>query len=96
MVERLHMSGLIANITYEDMADVTASDSAAVPGNVAAGFGADVAGTITFTTLLGSKHTRTILAGLIYNIAVKQIWSTGTTATGLYVVYQSPYFARSA
>lgn len=87
------MSSVLA-ITYEDMADITPSDSATVPGNVAAGFGADVAGTIRFKTLAGSTHTRTILAGIIYTIAITQVLATSTTATGIYCVYANPYKPR--
>ena len=90
MVARLHVSSILA-ITYEDCQNVTASDSAKVPGNRAAGFGCDVAGTIAFITVRGTTVTRTCLAGLIYNIAITQIKATGTTATGLFCVYVNPY-----
>lgn len=76
------------------MQSVTPSDTAKVPGGVAAGFGADVAGTIKFTTLAGSTNTRTILAGIIYDIAVTQIFASSTTATGVYCVYGQPYRMR--
>ena len=84
------------DITYEDCQNVTASDTVNVPGNQAAGFGCDVAGTIAFITKAGTTVTRTCLAGLIYNIAITRIKATGTTATGLFAVYKAPYNPRSA
>ena len=84
--------GDVSSITYEDMRNVTPSDTLKVPGNIAAGFGADVAGTIKFTTMGGSTNTRTILAGIIYDIAVTQIFATSTTATGIYCVYGGPLY----
>jgi hypothetical protein len=85
--------GSVLSITYEDMQNVTPSDTALVPGNRAAGFGADAAGTVTITTVRGTKITRTILAGLIYDVAITKIWNTSTTATGIYCVYAEPYTA---
>jgi hypothetical protein len=84
----------IRSITYDDMQNVTPSDTLLVPGRQASGFGADVAGTMTVTTIAGTKITRTVLAGVIYPVAILQIWNTNTTATGTFAVYAVPYAAR--
>lgn len=83
----------IRSISYEDMADVTPSDATKQWGGAkpAAGFMCDVAGTVRFMTARGSTHTRTVNAGVIYPIAVQQIFTTGTTATGIAVVFALPY-----
>ena len=85
------MSSILA-ICFDAMVDVTPSDSAAQFGaKPAAGFMCDVAGTIKFADGRGVVHTRTVLAGLIYPIAVKQVYSTGTTATGISALVAAPY-----
>jgi len=86
--------GSILDITYEDMADVTPSDTVAVPGGMAAGFGSDSGGTMTVITARGTTVQRTTVAGRIYNVAIQQIKSTGTSATGTFVVYARPFGPR--
>ena len=82
----------IRSITYDDMADVTPNDSTPQwPAKPAAGFMVDVAGTVKFVTARGTTHTRTVNAGVIYPIAIKQIWNTGTTATGIAALFAMPY-----
>lgn len=87
------MSSVLA-VSYEDIQNVTASDTVNVPGNVAAGFGCDVAGNIAVITLKGTTVTRTCLAGVWYTCAITRIKSTGTTATGLFAIYAQPYRER--
>jgi len=48
------------------------------------GISCNVAGNITVTDARGKKSTIGIIAGFIYPVRIKRVWSTGTTATGLH------------
>lgn len=45
------------------------------------------AGTVRVTTVMGDIATITVVAGVAFPIRVKRIWATGTTATGLVVLF---------
>lgn len=68
--------GLIA-ITPNDSTDIA----------MARGFHCNVAGNVKVTTASGNEVTLTVTAGVPYPYAVKRIWSTGTTATGIFGLY---------
>lgn len=51
--------------------------------NLCRAFTVNVDGDVKITDSLGSSVTITCFAGVIYPIATKLIWSTGTTATGI-------------
>ena len=77
----------IQAITYDDWVNVT---PVAYPKRIwtepVAGFSCDVAGTIQVLTARKTLVTRTILAGIIYPIAILSVFSGGTTATGIAAV----------
>ena len=81
----------IGAVTYEGIVAVTQSDATDDTNGPFAGFIVTVAGTIQFTNIRGGTVTLTVLAGLIYPIATKRVWSTGTTATGVYGLQSPPY-----
>lgn len=60
---------------------ITPSDTADIPATTA-GVVVAVGGTLTVTTVGGSKAALTVPAGLI-PIIVTRVWATGTTATGI-------------
>ena len=66
---------------------VTPSDSANLPDGQSRGFHVNVAGNIKFTDATDNAVTLTVLAGVPYPYAAKRIWSTGTTATGIFGLY---------
>lgn len=50
------------------------------------GFMVNVAGDVKLTDLDDTAVTLTVLAGIIYPICFKVMWSTGTTATGIHAL----------
>jgi hypothetical protein len=88
------MSNILA-ISYEDVIAVTASDSAPQFGTKpAAGFMVTTAGTIKIKTQRGSTPTLTVNAGVIYPIAITQVFSTGTSGVGnIFALMALPYGA---
>lgn len=66
--------------------DISPSDTVDLP---AAGRAINVAssGSVRVTTVKGDVATVTIAAGIAFPIRVQRIWSTGTTATGIVVLY---------
>ena len=81
----------IQSITYEGVVAVTQSDAVADPAGPFAGFFASVAGVVKIQTLRNDTVTLTILAGIIYPIAITRIWSSTTTASGLFGLCANPY-----
>lgn len=61
---------------------ITPSDLLALPGATTGGILVSVAGNLAVTTLGGSRQILAVPAGWI-PLVVTQVWSTGTTATGL-------------
>lgn len=66
---------------------VTASDSTDLPNGVADALTVAVSGNVKFTYLDGTIDTAYILAGIPFFGAIKRVWATGTTATGINAVY---------
>lgn len=66
---------------------VTGNDSTDLPGGRCRGFHVNVAGNIKITDLSDNDVTLTVLAGIPYPYACRRIWSTGTTATGIFALY---------
>lgn len=82
----------IQAISYEDIVSVSPSDTVVQFGTKpAAAFMAAVGGTITITTARNTKQQITINAGVIYPIAIKQVWSTGTAASSIVGLMALPY-----
>ncbi|MBW4710786.1 hypothetical protein KX928_23595 [Roseobacter sp. YSTF-M11] len=68
------------------LAAVTPSDTADIPQasrciNVA------TSGAVRLTTIAGDTETIFVAAGIVFPIRAARIWSTGTTATGIMVMY---------
>lgn len=68
-------------VHYDVVQAVTPHDS---NPNVFKGFMVNVAGNVAITDTQGNTNTLTVLAGVVYNISVTKILSTGTTATGIF------------
>ena len=66
---------------------VTGSDTVDLPGGPCRGFHVNVAGAVKFTDLTGNAVTMTVVAGTPLPYAASRIWSTGTTATGIFALY---------
>lgn len=81
----------IAAITYDGIVAVTAVASGNIFQDAAAGFFVNVAGNIQIIDSQGKTNTLTVLAGIIYPIAIKSILSGGTTATGIYALIAAPH-----
>lgn len=62
--------------------DAVKSDVADLPF-VPKGIVCSVAGTVKMTGANGTAVTVTLLANVVYPYAPQQVWSTGTTATGI-------------
>lgn len=75
----------IQAVTYDDCIPVTPG-TAQNFSEPAAGFFVSVAGTIQIVTARNSNVTLTVLAGLIYPIAIHSVLSAGTTATGIFAL----------
>ena len=89
------MSNILASV-YDSAIAVTASDTTADPAGPFAslyvGTSTGIAGTLTVTTIRGTKVTFTgVLAGTIIPVAVQRVWSTGTTATNVLGLLAMPY-----
>lgn len=68
----------VANITPDDATDLAVASRAL---NVAQG------GAVQVTTVGGTTATITVAAGVVMPVRVIKIWQTGTTATGITVLY---------
>lgn len=67
------------------LAAVTQSDSTADPAGTFCGFVCNGAGIVKYTGIDGGDPiTFTALAGVLYPIPLKNVWSTTTTATGIF------------
>ena len=79
-------------ITYEGGAAVTQSDTTVDPNGPWAALEATTgAGSCKVTMLNGDVLTMYLPQGLIKPTAVKQVWSTGTGATGIVGYRANPY-----
>jgi hypothetical protein len=61
---------------------VVPNDAVDLPGASSAGLYVGVGGTLTVTTLNGTKVQMTVVAGLVPVVATR-VWSTGTAATNI-------------
>lgn len=78
-------------ITYDDAVAITPSDST-VFAQPFAGFYTGSGGTIKVTTVRGTVCAFASLpAGVIVPLAIKQVWSTNTGATGIFGMVAMPY-----
>lgn len=69
---------------------VTPTNSTALPNGVARGFFVGAAGNVTATDTAGNNFVVVVPANLVgapFWIAITQVQSTGTTATGIYALY---------
>jgi len=66
---------------------VTPSDSADLPDGACRGFHVTAAGNVKFEDMSGNAVTVPVLASTTYPYCAKRIWSTGTTATGIFALY---------
>lgn len=63
---------------------VTQHDSNADPAGTFCGFTCSVSGVVKYTDIEGNAITFTALAGVLYPIPLKNVWSATTTATGIF------------
>lgn len=76
---------------------VTTDDSNDLPNGVAVGLYCTVGGTVAvnlYDNLAGAGSTLaalTLLAGVVYPIAVSRVKVTGTTATGIFALYRTAH-----
>jgi len=77
-------SGVRSNWVSPDVVliDAIESDTVDLPQPIRR-IRATVAGNVKITTIAGTDVTIAILAGETRDIAIKRVWDTGTTATGL-------------
>jgi hypothetical protein len=81
-------------ITYEDVQQVTLSDSTPQFNQPCSGFIVSSAGTIKIMTARNNPVTLAVNAGVIYPIATKQFFNTGTSGVGnVFAVVANPYKA---
>jgi hypothetical protein len=82
----------ILSITYDDAIAITASDSVDDPSGPFAAFHTGTGGTIKVTTIKGNSVALTNLpAGIVYTLAIKRVWSSTTTATGVFGMVALPF-----
>lgn len=85
------MSSILA-ITYDDVIAVTPSDTVDDPNGPFAGFYiSGTAGTVTFLTVRGHAGIISPGAGVIVPFAIRRIYSSGTSATGVYGCIAMPF-----
>ncbi len=68
----------LTEVTPSDATDLSVASRAL---NVA------TSGTVRVTTVTGSVASITVAAGVAFPIRVQRIWATGTTASGIIVMY---------
>lgn len=76
---------------WEDLVAITPSDTV-VFSKAFAGLRVENPGTVKFMTGLGNTVTLTAIAGDLFPFVCKQVFASGTTASGIYGAVQSPYF----
>lgn len=79
--------GLDTNGPGRAVVAVTPSDSADLPYGECRSMHLNVAGDVKFTDGRGNTVTLTLVAGMPIPYGARRIWSTGTTATGIFAVY---------
>lgn len=63
------------------------SDTVALARPATGGLYVTGAGDVKFTAIDGTVDTWTVAAKTFLPIAIKQVWSSGTTATGVHAIY---------
>lgn len=66
---------------------VTPSDTVNLVNGVCRAIHVNGAGNVKFSDARGNAVTVTLVAGMPIPYAASRIWSTGTTATGIFAVY---------
>jgi hypothetical protein len=66
---------------------ITPADGTDLPNGACRGLHANVAGAVKVSDMYGNTPTLTVTAGVPIPYAVKRVWATGTTATGLFALY---------
>jgi hypothetical protein len=79
-----YSAGLESPASYAS--EVSPSDTNDLP-NAGRAINVASSGTVRVTTIKGDIATVTIAAGIAFPIRAQRIWATGTTATGLVVLY---------
>ena len=74
----------IQAVVFDDCVVVTPVASGNIWTEPPAGFMVSVAGTIQVVTFRKTTVTLTVLAGVIYTLAILSVLSGGTTATGIF------------
>lgn len=80
---------------WEDLVGITPSD-VVVYAKPYAGLWVNVGGTVQFQTALGRTASVTVISGSILPFACKQVFATGTTATGIFGLVAAPYLGAGA
>lgn len=80
----MHSSGLESPASY--LAEVTPTDTADL-AMASRGINVAQSGAVRVTTIEDTTATLTVAAGIVMPVRVKKIWATGTTATGIVVMY---------
>ena len=84
------MSDIMATV-HDSAVAVTQSDSTDDTAGPFSGLGCQVAGLAKVTTIKGTTVTVSLAVGAILPIAVKRVWTSVTTATGIYGTHANPY-----
>ena len=79
-----HQSGLQSPASY--LANISPNDTADL-ANVSRALNVASSGSVRVTTVEGSEATVYIVAGNAFPVRVSRVWATGTTATGIVVMY---------
>lgn len=83
------VSGLLES--FEGGAAATLSDTTADPAGPFAGFMATTAGAVKVTTVRGQTVVLSAAVGIIVEVAIQRVWSTGTAAAGVVGLYRVPF-----
>jgi hypothetical protein len=89
------VSNILA-VCHDSAVAVTQSDSTDDPAGSFSALGCQVAGLAKITTVKGSVVTVSLVAGQLLHIATKRVWSSVTTATGIYGCHAMPWKGNGA
>ena len=79
-----HQSGLQSPASY--LTNISPNDTTDL-ANVSRALNVASSGSVRVTTVEGSEATVYIVAGNAFPVRVSRVWATGTTATGIVVMY---------
>lgn len=74
------------NSPPQHLAAVIPSDTADIP-TASRGLNVATSGAVRVTTVAGDTLTIFVAAGIVFPVRANRIWFTGTTATGIVVMY---------